>query len=62
MKDQLLELDYDGNGHTYKQTITLYEGKFELRFDYATKKGIPPEESTFYVYFNSVLILKIQPD
>ena len=38
MKDQVLELDPDVGGLTFKQTITLYEGKFELRFDYSPKK------------------------
>ena len=62
MKDQLLELDPDDNGHYFKQNINLYEGKFELRFDYSPKKAYNPEESTFYVYFNGVEVLKVLPD
>ena len=62
MKDQVLELDPDDGGHYFKQNVNLYEGKFELRFDYATKKAYNPEESTFYVYFNGVEVLKVLPD
>ena len=41
--------------------MILYEGKFELKFDYAPKSSREPEESSFYVYFNDVEVLKIRP-
>ena len=62
MTTQALELDPDANGYAFRQQMTLYQGKFELKFNYAARTGHPAEESSFYVYFNGVEILKIRPD
>ena len=68
LKTQYLELDPDNNGYAFRQSVILYEGKFDLVFDYAPKSisssisSDQLEESSFYVYFNGVEVLKIRPD
>lgn len=42
--------------------MTLLQGKYEIKFDYAPRKNFPAEESSFIVYFNGVLIATIRPD
>ena len=59
---QYLELDPGQNGHSFRQQTILYDGKFELKFDYAPRSSYPVSESSFYVYFNGLEILKVRPD
>lgn len=49
-----MDLDPGENGNYYKQKLDLYEGKFELKFDYAPKFNQPLAESSFLVYFNGI--------
>ena len=62
MLTQVMELDADKSGHSYRQVMNLTEGKYKLKMDYAPNYSQPPQESSFTIFFNGVEIANIRPD
>ena len=42
MNTQVLELDVEKSADAVKQVLNLTEGKYELKFDYASRKSHSP--------------------
>lgn len=64
MKTQVMNLaatDPKVMNQGHMQAVTLTEGQYILKFDYAPRQSFDPEVSTFFVYFNGIEIAKIRP-
>ena len=44
-----------------KQILNLTEGKYELKFDFAPRKGYSLGTSSFTIFFNGIEVLKVRP-